>query len=66
MLVEAAVREARGRHQIGHADPIEPALAKQLRSRLDDEDSVGLRLCLGDFHLCPLEVGSTHWAPTIH
>ncbi len=42
--------EARGRHQIGDADAIEAALAKQLGGGLDDVGSVGLRLCLGDFH----------------
>ena len=31
-------------HQIGNPDPIEAALAKQLRRRLDDMRPIGLRL----------------------
>jgi hypothetical protein len=53
LFVEAAVGEACRRHQVGHAHPVEAALAEQLRGRLDDEGSIGLRLRLGDFHLRP-------------
>jgi hypothetical protein len=47
MVVEAAMRHARRRHQIGDADALEAALAKQFRSGGDDPIPV-----LGRFLFC--------------
>ncbi|MNN85847.1 hypothetical protein D3C81_2031810 [compost metagenome] len=51
MLVEPAVGEAGGRHEIRHTDAVEAALTKQLRGRFNDVLPIGLRLGLGHSHV---------------
>lgn len=44
------MREAGGRHQVGHAHAVEAALAEEPLGRLDHVRPIRLRL--GDFHAC--------------
>src|SRR6266481_6374978 len=50
VVVEAAVGEAGGLHQIGHADAVEAMLAKQAASCLDDALAIICGLLFGQFH----------------
>src|SRR5262245_41313015 len=50
VVVEAAVSEACGLHQIGHADAVEAMLAKQSASCLDDALAILCGLLFGQFH----------------
>src|SRR5262245_28698006 len=50
VVVEAAVSEACGLHQIGHADAVEAMLAKQSTSCLDDALAILCGLLFGQFH----------------
>ncbi|MNP19641.1 hypothetical protein D3C76_1121800 [compost metagenome] len=50
MLVEPAMGEASGRHQVRHTHTVKASLAKQDRGRLDDVLSICLGLGLGHPH----------------
>jgi hypothetical protein len=50
VVVEAAVGEAGGLHQIGHADAVEATLAKKAASCLDDALAIICGMLFGQFH----------------
>src|SRR6266404_6649953 len=50
VVVEAAMGEACGLHQIGHADAVEATLTEQAASRLDDALAIICGLILSQFH----------------